>query len=184
LTKIGKCDIVVFVTEWYLLMTKSTLTHAELGTALDGGWSRSFYRLTMKEANLFVSHLWDERITFEKFWATVQNWHGEDYESGNGGNAKFDPHTGVYYTHSFTTVEVFEGGVLVSIPKDRDHPGRGAYTQISYAKAGVWHMPWCTYSWHPGRNAAILRQGATPILSPRQDERERVARRRTLVPTP
>jgi hypothetical protein len=144
----------------------ATLIPAELGAALDGGWSRSFYHLTMDEANLFVSHLWNEDTTFEKFWATVQNWHGEEYQQGNGGSAEFDPTTGVYYTHSFTTIEVFEGGALVSIPKDRDHPGRGAYGQIALAKAGVWHMPWGTYSWHPGRNARTLRQGAVPDALP------------------
>jgi hypothetical protein len=151
-----------------------TLTRAELGAALDGGWKRSFYRLTMDEANIFVSHLWNEKTTFAQFWAIVQNWHGETYDSFNGGYAQFDPDTGVYYTHSFTTIEVSEDGVLISIPKDRDQPGRTAYTQVGYAKKGIWWMSWYGgYSWHPGRNATALRGGSPSSESPRQYEKRK-----------
>jgi hypothetical protein len=117
-------------------MTTATLIPATVNghttATVDNGHNRRFYLLTARQAGVFVSYLWDKKLSFPEFWAEAQTMTDEGHNP-----AGFIPEQGVYYTWSGTTVELVPEGVQIGIPEERDKQGRTHRNYLEIAYAGM-----------------------------------------------
>ena len=109
---------------------------------VENGHNRRFYLLTHKQAGIFVSYLWDRKLSFSEFWAEAQTMTDEEHNP-----AGYLPEQGVYYTWSGTTVELVSEGVQIGIPAERDKSGRTHRNYLEMAYAGMEYFSYWNYTY-------------------------------------
>ena len=115
---------------------------AHFTATIENGNNRRFYLLTAEQADVFVSYLWDRKLSFTEFWEEAQTMIGEEHNP-----AGWVPEQKVYYTWSSTSIELAaDGMVQIGIPAARDQEGRTHRDYLEMAYAGMEYFCWWDYT--------------------------------------